>query len=76
MTLTTATLGEHLASQGVETNESYSRGARVRKRKTAVDANSLLAPTEFLAVKVVTPPESVTTPRTALCRITRRAGPP
>jgi hypothetical protein len=74
MTLTTATLGDHLAAQGVETNELYSRGARVRKRETAVDANSVVAPTEFLAVKVVTPQESVPTPRTALCRITHRAG--
>jgi hypothetical protein len=74
MTLTTATLGDHLAAQGVETNELYSRGARVRKREAAVDASIAVAPTEFLAVKVVTPPESVPTPRTALCRITHRAG--
>src|SRR6266702_5027058 len=73
MTLTTATLGDHLAAQGLEASELYSRGARVRKRETAVDANSVAAPTEFLAVKVVTPPESVPTPRTALCRITHRA---
>jgi hypothetical protein len=74
MTLTTATLGDHLAAQGVETNELYSRGARVRKRETAVDANRVVAPPEFLAVKVVTPPESVPPPRTALFRITHRAG--
>ncbi len=72
MTLTTATLGDHLAAQGLEATELYSRGARVRKRETAVDANSVVARTEFLAVKVVTPPESA--PRTALCRITHRAG--
>ena len=74
MTLTTATLGDHLAAQGVEANELYSRGARVRKRETAVDANSVVAPTEFLAVKVVTPSEPVPTSRAALCRITHRAG--
>ena len=53
-TLTTATLGDHLAAQGVEAYELYSRGARVRKRDTSVDANRVVAPTEFLAVKVVT----------------------
>ena len=74
MTLTTATLGDHLAAQGLETNALYSRGARVRKRETAVDANSVVAPTEFLAVEVVTPRESVPTPRTALCRIMHRGG--
>jgi hypothetical protein len=74
MTLTTATLGDHLAAQGMEANELYNRGARVRKREAAVDANSVVTPTEFLAVKVVTPPESVPTPRAALCRITHRAG--
>jgi len=35
--LTTATLGDHLAAQGMETNELYSRGARVRKGDTAVE---------------------------------------
>src|SRR5438552_5268463 len=74
MALATATLGNHLAAQGVETNELYSRGARVRKREAVPDTNSVVAPTEFHAVKVVTPPESVPTPRTALCRITHRAG--
>ena len=67
MTLTTATLGDHLAAQGVEANEFYSRGGRIRKREAAVDANSVVAPTEFLAEKVVTLVESVPTPRTARC---------
>lgn len=51
MTLTTATLGDHLGAQGMEANDLYSRGARIRKRETAVDASSVAAPTEFLAVK-------------------------
>jgi hypothetical protein len=72
--LTTATLGDHLAAQGMETNELYSRGARLRKREATAEAKDATTATEFLAVKVVTPPESVTTPRTALCRITHRAG--
>jgi hypothetical protein len=71
--LTTATLGDHLAAQGVETNELYSRGARIRKRETAVGPNSAAAPHEFLTVKVVTPPDSAT-PRTSLCRIMHRGG--
>ena len=49
MTLTTATLGDHLAAQGVETNELYSRGARVRKRETAVDANGVVTSRHFEA---------------------------
>jgi len=73
VTSTTTTLGDHLAAQGVETNTLYSRGARVRKREGAVDANSVAAP-EFLAVKVVTPPESVPTARPPLYRIMRCAG--
>lgn len=35
----------------MEANELYSRGARICKRETAVDASSVAAPTEFLAVK-------------------------
>jgi hypothetical protein len=37
-TLTTATLGDHLAAQGIETNELYSRGARLRKREAPTEA--------------------------------------
>jgi hypothetical protein len=76
MTLTTATLGDHLAAQGVETTELYSRGARVRKRDTPVEVNGPGAATEFLAVKVVTSsePEPVPGPRSPLCRITHRGG--
>lgn len=74
MTLTTATLGDHFATQGLETSELYSRGARVRKRDPAVDVNGTAAPTEFLAVKVVTPSQSVPRPRAPLCRITHRVG--
>ncbi len=47
----TATLGDHLAAQGMEANELYGRGARVRKRETTIDANSVAAPTEFFPVK-------------------------
>jgi hypothetical protein len=74
MELTTATLGDHLAAQGMETNELFSRGARVRKREAAAVASDAATTTEFLAVKVVTPPESAPRPRAALCRITHRAG--
>lgn len=72
--MTTATLGDHLVAQGMESNELYSRGARVRRRDTAVAVTDAAAATEFLAVKVVTPPESVPAPRTPLCRITHRGG--
>ena len=72
--MTTATLGDHLAAQGIETNELYSRGARVRKREVAAEAKDATTATEFLAVKVVPPPESAPRPRAALCRITHCAG--
>jgi hypothetical protein len=74
MTVTTATLRDHLAAQGLETSELYSRGARLRKREPATDGNDTPAPTEFLAVRVVTPPESAPPPQAPLCRITHRGG--
>jgi hypothetical protein len=72
--LTTATLGDHLVAQGMETNELYSRGARVRRREAAAQATDTVAATEFLAVKVVAPAESASKPRAPLCRITHRGG--
>ncbi len=72
--MTTATLGDHLAAQGIETNELYSRGARLRKREAPAEAKDATTATEFLAVKLVTPPESAPKPRAALCRIRHRAG--
>ncbi len=75
MTLTTATLGDHMAAQGLETREFYNRGARVRKRETAADANSAAVTTEFLAVKVAAPAELVPlAARNPVCRITHRGG--
>jgi hypothetical protein len=72
--LTTATLGDHLTAQGIETNELYSRGARVRKREATAEAKDATTATEFLAVKIVTPPEAAPKPRAPLCRITHRGG--
>jgi hypothetical protein len=72
--LTTATLGDHLAAQGLEKDELYSRGARVRKRDLPVVESDAVQATEFLAVKILTPSESAPKPAVVRCRLTHRSG--
>ena len=61
--VTTATLEDHLAAQGVDAARLYSRGARVQKRAaTAVDNPK--APTEFVAVRVESTAEPTPVSRT------------
>jgi hypothetical protein len=69
----TATLGDHLVAQGLETNEIFSRGARVRKHETEAATKDVVGSTEFLAVNVFTPAEPLPV-RTSLCRVTCRGG--
>jgi hypothetical protein len=65
----TVTLRDHLAAQGGDATEIYSRGARVRKRTGPEAADPPTEPTTFVAVRVEPTPELAPQPRGPLCRI-------
>jgi len=71
--VTTATLEDHLAAQGVDAAGLYSRGARVQRRAAAA-TDHLKEPTEFVPVRVEAAAAAASAPRGPLCRITHGNG--